>query len=277
MGEKRLRRREALGLGAGAAVAAGATLVPGTAGAKEQEKLRRRPAEDLIPRQNIGIQLYSLRDMQAASVSSTIAMLSGIGYPEVELFTLQGQTARAWRDIFDATGVRALAALRNEGLIERIGLCNVNVSQIEEARRITEISAVQVELSLWRDTNVLNGVVQYCIAHGLQLIAYRPLGGSRHARRVLSDPLLTDVASRHGATAHEIALAWLLAQKPWIVPIPGTTQMSHMIENIRAAAVRFTPAELGELNRSVSAIQIRGARLPDAVLVFSGVEAPPKP
>ena len=67
---------------------------------------RLRAPEPLAPRQNIGIQLYSLRDMQAASVSNTINMLSGIGYPEVELFTMQGQTARAWRDIFDATGVR---------------------------------------------------------------------------------------------------------------------------------------------------------------------------
>lgn len=60
------------------------------------------------------------------------------------------------------------------------------------------------------------------------------------------------------------------------MPIPGTTQMAHMLQNIGADAVRFTPFELAELNASVSAIQIRGARLPDQVLVFSGVEAPPK-
>jgi aryl-alcohol dehydrogenase-like predicted oxidoreductase len=83
-------------------------------------------------------------------------------------------------------------------------------------------------------------------------------------------------AERKQATPAQIALAWLMAQKPWIVPIPGTTQMPHLIENIGAASVRFTPPELAELNRSVSAIQIRGARLPDAVLVFSGVEAPEK-
>lgn len=78
------------------------------------------------------------------------------------------------------------------------------------------------------------------------------------------------------ATSAQIALAWLMAQKPWIVPIPGTTQMAHMLENNGAAAARFTPSELAELNASVSAIQIRGQRLPDQVLVFSGVEAPPK-
>ena len=67
-----------------------------------------------------------------------------------------------------------------------------------------------------------------------------------------------------------------LAQKPWIVPIPGTTQMAHMLENIDASGGRLTPSELAELNASVSATEIRGVRLPDQVLVFSGVEAPQK-
>jgi aryl-alcohol dehydrogenase-like predicted oxidoreductase len=67
-----------------------------------------------------------------------------------------------------------------------------------------------------------------------------------------------------------------MAQKPWIVPIPGTTQMAHMLDNIGAPEVQWTPDEVAELNAAVSAIEIRGARLPDAVLVFSGVEAPPK-
>ncbi len=66
-----------------------------------------------------------------------------------------------------------------------------------------------------------------------------------------------------------------MAQKPWIVPIPGTTQMAHMLENVGAADVRFTSTEVAELNGAVSALQIRGARLPEQVLVFSGVEAPP--
>jgi aryl-alcohol dehydrogenase-like predicted oxidoreductase len=67
-----------------------------------------------------------------------------------------------------------------------------------------------------------------------------------------------------------------MAQKPWIVPIPGTTQMAHMLDNLGSADVRFTPAELAEFNAAASAIAVQGARLPDAVLAFSGVEAPPK-
>jgi aryl-alcohol dehydrogenase-like predicted oxidoreductase len=83
-------------------------------------------------------------------------------------------------------------------------------------------------------------------------------------------------AQRKSAAPAQIALAWLMAQKPWIVPIPGTTQMAHMLENVGAADVRFWSAEFAELNGAVSEVQIRGARLPDAVLVFSGVEAPPR-
>jgi aryl-alcohol dehydrogenase-like predicted oxidoreductase len=88
--------------------------------------------------------------------------------------------------------------------------------------------------------------------------------------------LLKKWAERKRATPGQIALAWLMAQKPWIVPIPGTTQMANLLENNGAAAVRFTPSELTELKAAVAAIEIRGQRLPDAVLAFSGVEAPAK-
>lgn len=89
-------------------------------------------------------------------------------------------------------------------------------------------------------------------------------------------PVSAVQAERKRAAPAQIALAWLMAQKPWIVPIPGTTQMAHMLENIGAADVRFTSTELAELNAAVSAVQIRGVRPPDQVLVFSGVEAPQK-
>ena len=88
--------------------------------------------------------------------------------------------------------------------------------------------------------------------------------------------LVKQWAERKHAAPGQIALAWLLAQKPWIVPIPGTTQMAHMIQNVGASSVAFTPDEIKELNTSVSSIQIQGKRLPDGILALSGVEAPPK-
>lgn len=86
--------------------------------------------------------------------------------------------------------------------------------------------------------------------------------------------LLNAWAERKQTAPGQIALAWLMAQAPWIVPIPGTTQMPHMRENAGAAAVRFTPGELAELNQAVRAIEIRGARMSPTVQAWSDVEAP---
>ena len=164
------------------------------------------------------------------------ASLRALGTQRIPLYQLHAIDPRTPL----ATSLRALAALKTEELVERIGLCNVNVSQIEEACRITEISSVQVELSLWLDTNVLNGVLQYCIDHGLQLIAYRPLGGARQARRLLSDPALAEVAARHGATAAEIAIAWLEDLSDTIVTIPGPTRLETVQSVIRAHRIQLS-------------------------------------
>jgi aryl-alcohol dehydrogenase-like predicted oxidoreductase len=83
-------------------------------------------------------------------------------------------------------------------------------------------------------------------------------------------------AAQKNATPAQISLAWLLAQKPFIVPIPGTTQMAHMLENNGGDNVRFTVDELRQFNQEVAAIEIKGLRLPQGVLNFSNVEAPPK-
>jgi len=88
--------------------------------------------------------------------------------------------------------------------------------------------------------------------------------------------LIKTWAERKQAAPAQIALAWLMAQKPWIVPIPGTTVMQHMIENSDSANVKFTSAEIAELNTAVRAIEVKGQRLPTGVLTFSGVEAPLK-
>jgi aryl-alcohol dehydrogenase-like predicted oxidoreductase len=83
-------------------------------------------------------------------------------------------------------------------------------------------------------------------------------------------------AKTKNATPTQISLAWLQAQKPWIVPIPGTTQMEHMKENIGADAIKFSDSELQTFNKELNEINILGERLPEYVLQFSGVEAPMK-
>jgi aryl-alcohol dehydrogenase-like predicted oxidoreductase len=109
---------------------------------------------------------------------------------------------------------------------------------------------------------------------------YERFGVDAHARRrrCRADlhALVERWAKRKNAAPAQIALAWLMAQRPWIVPIPGTTQMPHLLENLGATRVQFTPSELADLNAAASSIQIQGARLPDGVLVLSELEAPPK-
>ena len=133
------------------------------------------------------------RHLTAACQASRRAL----GIDRLHLYQLHAPDPR----VSLATSVRALDALKRDGHIESIGLCNVNVGQIEEARRITEIAAVQVELSVWKDDNILNGVVACCLAHGIPLLAYRPLGGVQRARRLAADPVLAAIAARHSASA----------------------------------------------------------------------------
>ncbi len=124
-----------------------------------------------------------------------------------------------------ATSVRALETLRRDGLVDGIGLCNVNVAQIEEARAIANISAIQVELSPWNDGNVLNGALEYCVANDLRLLAFRPLGGAKGRRRIEADKVLAEIAAAHAATPREVVLAWLASLAPTVVPLPGSTRL----------------------------------------------------
>jgi len=189
-----------------------------------------------------------------------------------------------------------------QGKVLHWGLSEMGLNTLRRAHAALPVTAVQNEYSmLWRGPE--KEVIPTCEELGIGFVPWSPLGvqfltgwidantrfapgdlrgvESRFSPENLPHnlalvELVKSWAKRKQATPAQIALAWLLAQKPWIVPIPGTTVMAHMLQNTGAAAVRFTPAELSELNSSVSAIQIRGQRLPDAVLVFSGVEAPPK-
>ena len=157
------------------------------------------------------------------------------------------------------TSVRAIAALQSDGLVRRIGLCNVTVGQIEAARQIAEIASVQVSMSPLDDENLRNGVAEYCRDHGIRLLAYRPLGGER-ATRLAKDPVLVEVAAHHGVTPPEIALAWLMDLTPLVTPIPGATH----VENARSIAgvlrVRLTDDDRRQLDHRFSGRLLRVPR-----------------
>jgi aryl-alcohol dehydrogenase-like predicted oxidoreductase/histidinol phosphatase-like enzyme len=147
-----------------------------------------------------------------------------------------------------ATSVRALDSLKREGIVGAIGLCNVTVGQIEEARRIAEIAAVQVELSIWHDESLMNGVAEHCLANGIRLIAHRPAGGAQRHRRMSSDRLLGEIAARHGVTSFEIALAWLSDLSDLVLSIPGPTRVEHVAAIARARTIALTADDRAQLD-----------------------------
>lgn len=197
----------------------------------------------------------------------------------------------------------AVKELMDQGKVLHWGLSEMGPNTLRRAHVALPVTAVQSEYSmLWRGPEEI--VIPLCEELGIGFVPWSPLGvgfltgaidartqfaagdirqsesrfsGENLAHNLALVDLLHSWAERKQATPAQIALAWLMAQKPWIVPIPGTTQMAHMIENSGADAVQFTEAERTELNQSVAAIEVLGARLPDGVLALSGVEAPQKP
>jgi aryl-alcohol dehydrogenase-like predicted oxidoreductase/predicted kinase len=176
-----------------------------------------------------------------------------------------------------ATSVRALAALKRAGLVKAIGLCNVTVGQIDEARRITDIDTVQNELSVWHDGAVLGGLVAHCIRSQIRFLAYRPLGGRKSAPRSAADAALGEVAARHGATPFEVALAWVSNLDPLVTPLPGVTQVSTARSAARAQQIRLTDGDRqvlearfphGRLARDGSRTRAAPAIRPEAEIVM---------
>ena len=161
-----------------------------------------------------------------------------------------------------ATSVRALEDLRRDGLVDAIGLCNVTVGQIEEACAIAPIASVQVELGVWCDDAILGGVVGWCLAHGIPLLAHRPLGGERRRARTERDPALRDIAARHGVTVAEVALAALLDLSDLVTPLPGPTRPETATSIGRAASIALDDADRDRLAGRLPAWPARRDRQP---------------
>jgi len=191
-----------------------------------------------------------LADGRASHLAAACeASLRALGVDRIDLYQLHAPDPR----VPLATSVRALAALKRDGLVAHVGLCNVTVGQIEEARRFTDVDAIQVELSVWNDDNLLSGVAAYCVANGIRLIAHTPLGGPRRARRTASDALLADIAARHEVSPFDIALAWLMDLSNVIVPIPGATRVETATALGRLRDLQLTADDRARLDARMSA------------------------
>jgi pyridoxine 4-dehydrogenase len=127
---------------------------------------------------------------------------------------------------------------RDEGRIRNVGISDVSVEQIRAAREVVPIAAVQNQYSLSERKH--EEVVDYCASEGIPFVPYFPLRGVR-------SPALSEIAARHGATPEQIALAWLLRRSPTTLPIPGTLSLEHLRENLAAADIELTDADVEAL------------------------------
>ncbi len=194
-------------------------------------------------------------DAKAKSLRAACeASLGALGVDAIDLYQLHAVDPKTPLE----TSVRALASLKADGKVKRVGLCNVTVGQIKAARETVEIDSVQVSLSVLDDDSLRNGVAEYCRDQGIRLIAYRPLGGVDKVARLSRDDVLKEVAERHGVTAQEVALAWLMDLAT--VPIPGPTRVETAMSINRALAVRLTDDDRRVLDAAYSGRLLRVPR-----------------
>jgi aryl-alcohol dehydrogenase-like predicted oxidoreductase len=202
--------------------------------------------------------------------------------------------------IEDVAGtVRDLIA---EGKVKAFGMSEPGVRTLRRAHAVQPVAAVQNEYSLWWRAPETNGILTACDELGIGFVPYSPLGKGfltgamgkdtqlaqndfrrsvpRFSPRAMEKnqafvDLLRRVADDKGATPAQIALAWLLAQRPYIVPIPGTTKLHRLEENLAAAEVALTDADLREIEAAAGQIQAEGERYAPQQLAMVGRDAPP--
>jgi aryl-alcohol dehydrogenase-like predicted oxidoreductase len=203
--------------------------------------------------------------------------------------------------IEDVAGtVRDLIA---EGKVKAFGLSEPGVQTLRRAHAVQPVAAVQNEYSLWWREPETNGILDACDELGIGFVPYSPLGkgfltgaiksgsdvppedfratsprfsGDAIARNQAFVDLLKRVADGKRATPAQIALAWLLAQRPYIVPIPGTTKLHRLEENLGAADIALSEADLAEINEGAATIEPAGDRYAPAQMAMVGREAPEK-
>jgi aryl-alcohol dehydrogenase-like predicted oxidoreductase len=190
----------------------------------------------------------------------------------------------------------AVKEMIQQGKVKHFGLSEASAQTIRRAHAVQPVAAVQSEYSLWTRDPEHNGVLTTCDELGIGFVAFTPLGAgfltgkidtntkldatdfrsisprfapdARAANMALVD-FLKRMAEKKDVTPAQLALAWLLAQNPWIVPIPGTKKVARLEENLAAADVELTAADLREIDEAASTIEVQGKRLPEAVLNFT--------
>jgi aryl-alcohol dehydrogenase-like predicted oxidoreductase len=222
------------------------------------------------------------------------ASLKRLGVEAIDLFYQHRVDPNV--PIEDVAG--AVKDLIAAGKVRHFGLSEPGAQTVRRAHAVQPITALQNEYSLWTRGPETNGILQACEELGIGLVAYSPLGkgfltgamskdtkiGENDFRKILPRftpeameknqtliDLLKRIADEKKATPAQIALAWLLAQKPWIVPIPGTTKLHRLEENLAAADVELTADDLAEIGRAAAEISVEGERYPEQLMKTTGL------
>ncbi|AFC86079.1 aldo/keto reductase [Frateuria aurantia] len=191
----------------------------------------------------------------------------------------------------------AVKDLIAEGKVRHFGLSEPGAATVRRAHAVQPVTALQNEYSLWTRGPETNGILKACEELGIGLVAYSPLGkgfltgamgkdakiAENDFRRLLPRfspeamaanqgliDVLKQVADRKQATLAQIALAWLLSRKPWIVPIPGTTRLSRLEENLAAADISLGVEDLADIESALAAIKVEGERYPPQLMATVG-------
>lgn len=141
----------------------------------------------------------------------------------------------------------------DEGLIEHVGVSNYSVEQIDRARELVDVVSVQNQLSLWHRKPLHDGTLAYCDREGLTFLPWSPLGGRRRSKQIDGFDVLTELARAKGASPHRVALAWLMAKSPVVLPIPGASRPESIEDSSRAYEVSLTDQEVRRLEQSIEA------------------------
>jgi pyridoxine 4-dehydrogenase len=164
------------------------------------------------------------------------ASLKRLRTDRIDLYQLHSPDPRVPLD--DSIG--ALVELQREGKIRHIGISNVDVNELAAARRVATIVSVQNRYNLMTDRSS-EPVLSACERDGIAFLPWSPLSAGSDAARVSG--AIAEVAARHQATPAQVAIAWLLARTPVMLPIPGTSSLAHLEENLQAARLRLTAAD----------------------------------
>ncbi|HEY2437757.1 MAG TPA: aldo/keto reductase, partial [Solirubrobacteraceae bacterium] len=186
-------------------------------------------------------------DGRASSIrrdcEASLAALDGL---PIDLYLIHAPDPRTpWR-----TTVRALARLLDDAVVQRVGLSNVNRSQLDEALELVPVTAVQIALSLYDDGPIRGGLIEHCARQGVAVIAHSPLGGPRRAGSLARNTALVDVANQTSAIPAEVALAWILALSPTVVAIPGARRPQTARSLGRAARLSLDADQRAVLTRA---------------------------